>query len=120
MNVWKPKEKGFGKMSGPVFACQPALKTETDKFFDTIYRGYVDFFLSVKFATSLLALLVRYEQKRLKTAKKKYFDQLLGVNSTQQLVEILNTRQAHDEFKVTMYSDYLNTNCSSFSNDGGF
>ena len=39
---------------------------QTDKFFDTIYRVY-GFFLSVKFATSLLALFARgilfYSQK---------------------------------------------------------
>ena len=31
------------------------------------------------------------EQKRMKTAEKKYFNQLLGVRSTQKLVKIHNT-----------------------------
>ena len=37
---------------------QPKLQKQTDKFFDTIY-GVFRFFLSVKFATSLLASLAR-------------------------------------------------------------
>ena len=51
------------KKFSPFFFASPEIigvefgNRQTDKFFDTIYGGYVDYFFSFKFATSLLASL---------------------------------------------------------------
>ena len=41
--------------------------------------------------TSLLSIQIDKNEKRLKTAKRKYFNQLLVVRSIQKLVKIYNT-----------------------------
>ena len=69
---WTKKCQIWGNISGsqPAFACQPALKSSLRQISD---------------GNSLKNVLK--DEKRLKTAAKKYFDQLSNAHSTWQLVE---------------------------------
>ena len=73
--------------SQPAFACQPALRSRQNMkkhVFLFIFRQ----FLLISGMKSLKKVL--NEQKRLKMAEKKFFDQLSGARSTWKLVEIHN------------------------------
>ena len=76
---------GTPSASRPAFACRPALRSRQNLIFLFIFRR----FLLISAVKSLKK--VWNEQKRLKTAEKKYFNQLLGARSTQKLVKIHNT-----------------------------
>ena len=66
-------------------ACRPALRSKLNM------KKHVHFHMFLLFSGMKSLKKVWNEQKRLKTAEKKYFDQLLGARSTQKLFRIHNS-----------------------------